>query len=54
MTGNNKAKTQTIATISVRELCLGFCRDTLQRNRHSQIAATVTASQIRFRIVSIS
>jgi hypothetical protein len=53
MTGNRRARTQTMATASILVLCLGFCRDTVQRNRHSQIAATVTASQIRLRIVSI-
>lgn len=53
MTGNRRARTQTMATASILLLCLGFCRDTVQRNRHSQIAAKVMASQIRLRIVSI-
>jgi hypothetical protein len=43
-----------MATASILVLCLGFCRDTIQWNRHSQIAATVTASQTRLRKVSIS
>ena len=42
-----------MATASILALCLGFSRDTIQRNRHSQIAATVTASQTRLRKVSI-
>ena len=54
MTGNRRARTQTMATASVLELCLGFRRDPIQWNRHSQIAATVTASQTRLRKVSIS
>jgi hypothetical protein len=54
ITGNRSARTQTMATASILVLCLGFCRDTVQRNRHSQIAATVMASQTRLRIVSIS
>jgi hypothetical protein len=53
MTGNRRARTQTIATASILVLCLGYCLDTVQRNLHSQIAATVTASQTRLRIVSI-
>jgi hypothetical protein len=43
-----------MATASILVLCLGFRRDTIHRNRHSQIAATVTASQTRLRKVSIS
>jgi hypothetical protein len=54
MTGNRRARTQTMATASIRVLCLGFRRDVVQRNCHSQIAATVTASQTRLRKVSIS
>jgi len=42
-----------MATASILVLCLGFCRDTVQRNRHSQTAATVIASQTRLRSVSI-
>jgi hypothetical protein len=53
MTGNRRARTQTIATASILVLCLGLRRDTVQRNRHSHIAATVTASQARLRVVSI-
>jgi hypothetical protein len=53
MTGNRRDRTQTIATASILVLCRGSRRDTVQRNRHSQIAATVTASQTRLRIVSI-
>ena len=53
MTGKRSAKTQTIAIDSIRKLCLRFSRDTLQRNRHSQTAAMVTATQMRLRIVSI-
>jgi hypothetical protein len=54
MTGNRRARTQTMATASIRVLCLGFRRDAVQRNRQSQIAAMVTASQTRLRKVSIS
>jgi hypothetical protein len=54
MTGNRRARTQTMATASILVLCLGFRRDVVQRNRQSQIAATVTASQTRLRKVSIS
>jgi hypothetical protein len=43
-----------MATASILVLCLGFRRDVVQRNRHSKIAATVTASQTRLRMVSIS
>jgi hypothetical protein len=53
MTGNRRASTQTIAIDCIRMLCLGFSRDTLQRNRHSQTAAMVTSSQIRLSVVSI-
>jgi hypothetical protein len=53
MTGKSRARTLTIATASILVLCLGFRRDTVQWNRHSQIAATVTASQTRLRSVSI-
>jgi hypothetical protein len=42
-----------MATASTLLLCLGFRRDTAQRNRHSQTEATVTASQTRLRSVSI-
>jgi hypothetical protein len=54
ITGNRRARTLTIATASILVLCPGCRRDTLQRNRHSQIAVTVTASQTRLRKVSIS
>src|SRR5271169_2663383 len=53
MTGNRRARAQTMATASILVLYLRFRRDTVQRNRHSQIAATVTASQTRLRIVSM-
>jgi hypothetical protein len=53
ITGKRRARIQTIATASILVLCLGFRRDTVQWNRHSQIAATVTASQTRLRSVSI-
>jgi hypothetical protein len=53
MTGNRRAKTQTMTTASSLVLCLRFRGDTVQRNRQSQIAAQVTASQTRLRIVSI-
>lgn len=53
MTGKRSARTQTMATASILVLWLGFRRDAAQRNRQSQIAATVTASQTRLRIVSI-
>ena len=53
MTGNRSSNTQTIATDSIRMLCRRFSRDTLQRNRHSQTAAMVTATQMRLRVVSI-
>jgi hypothetical protein len=53
MTGNRRARKQTIETASILVLCLGFCRETVQRNRHRQTAATVTTSQTRLRIVSI-
>jgi len=42
-----------MATDSILALCLGFSRDTIQRNRHSQMAATVIASQRTLRKVSI-
>jgi len=42
-----------MATASILVLCRGFRRDTIQRNRHSQMAATVIASQTRLRKVSI-
>ena len=54
MTGNRSANTQTMATASILVLCVGFRRDVAQRHRHSQIAATVTASHTRLRIVSIA
>jgi hypothetical protein len=54
MTGNRRARTQTMATASIFVLCLGFRRDAVQRNRQSQTAATVTTSQTRLRKVSIS
>jgi hypothetical protein len=53
MTGNRSATKHTMATASILLLCLGFCRDTVQRNRHSQITARVTASQTRLRRVSM-
>jgi hypothetical protein len=53
MTGNRRATKQTMATASILLLCLGFCRDTVQRNRHSQITARVTANQTRLRRVSM-
>jgi hypothetical protein len=53
MTGNRSARMQTMATASILVLCLGFRRETVQRNRHSHIAATVTASQTRLSSVSI-
>ena len=53
MTGKRSARTQTMATASILVLCRGFRRDTIQRNRHSQMAATVIASQTRLRKVSI-
>jgi hypothetical protein len=53
MTGNRRARRQTMATASILLLCLGFCREPAQRNRHSQTEATVTASQTRLRSVSI-
>jgi len=52
ITGNRRARTQTIATASILVLCLGFRRDKVQRYRHSQTAATETASQTRLRKVS--
>jgi hypothetical protein len=54
MTGNRRAKAQTMATASILVLCLGFRRDVVQRNRHSQTATTVTTSHTRLRKVSIS
>ncbi len=42
-----------MATASILVLSFGFRRDTLQRNRHSQSAAMVTANQTRLRSVSI-
>lgn len=42
-----------MATASILALYLGFSRDPAQRNRHTQIAAKVTASQTRLRNVSI-
>jgi len=42
-----------MATASILVLCRGFRRDTIQRNRHSQMAATVIASQRTLRKVSI-
>lgn len=53
MTGNRSARTQTMATASILLVCVGFCRDTVQRNRHSQITARVIASQTRLRRVSM-
>jgi len=42
-----------MATASILVLCIGFFRDTVQWNRHRQIAATVIRSQTRLRKVSI-
>ena len=53
MTGNSSARMQTIAAASIVVLWRGFLRETIHRNRHSQTAARVIASQTRFRKVSI-
>lgn len=53
MTGKKMARTQTIATDSIFLPCFDSIREPLQRNRHTQKAATVMASQIRLRSVSI-
>lgn len=53
ITGNRRARTQTMAAASILVLCDGLCLEAAQRHRHSHIAATVTASQTRLRIVSI-
>lgn len=54
MTGNRSARAQIIAPTSMVMLFRGFRRDTDQRNRHSQIVASVIPSQTRFRLVSIA
>jgi hypothetical protein len=53
ITGNKSARAQTIATVSRKTRARGFRRDTNQRKRQSQRAASVTINQSKLRIVSI-
>jgi hypothetical protein len=53
ITGNSKDMKQMSATACNLMVCCASRRDAAQRNRHSQMTANATASQVRLRIVSI-
>lgn len=53
MTGNNSARTQTMAIASVRKLTRGLRRETLQRKRQIQSAPSAIPNHNRLRMASI-